>query len=228
MDRNELLLIVAEHICLTVLPHPTRVGIDGINCAGKTTFTDELSAIIQHRGRKVIRVTGENFLYPRKRRWQDNFNAPQQFYGTDNYPALIFYLLEPLGPSGDRQYVSAVYDPQTDSHIGIQACAASRDAILLYDGIFLCRPELQNYWDILFFLSVFWEEAIKRACVRQRELVRWESAEEIMAAYLTRYVPTQRMYLAQCHPENHADFVIDNSDAQHPHFQINRQHLRDG
>jgi uridine kinase len=39
------------------IPHPTRVAIDGVDAAGKTTLDDELAEVLRERGRGVIRAS---------------------------------------------------------------------------------------------------------------------------------------------------------------------------
>jgi uridine kinase len=47
---------------------------------------------------------------------------------------------------------------------------ASADAILLFDGVFLLRPELVDAWDFRVFITVASEEIIRRARIRDAEL----------------------------------------------------------
>jgi hypothetical protein len=51
-------------------------------------------------------------------------------------------LLRPLGDSGSRLYRSRVYDERTDPLVHSEQVEASADSILLFDGVFLLRPEL--------------------------------------------------------------------------------------
>jgi uridine kinase len=42
--------------------------------------------------------------------------------------------------------------------------------VLLFDGVFLLRPELNDLWDFRVFVEVDAEEALRRAVVRDEEL----------------------------------------------------------
>ena len=63
--RDELLSRLAEAVRSVTIAHPTRVAIDGVPGAGKTTLADELAVVLRAQGREVIRATIEDFLNPR-------------------------------------------------------------------------------------------------------------------------------------------------------------------
>jgi len=81
--------------------------------------------------------------------------------------------------------------------------------ILLFDGIFLQRPELAGAWDLVIFLVVDFREVLRRAVARDAE--RFGSSEAAAARYRARYIPGEKLYLETCHPEDTADVVIDNT-----------------
>jgi uridine kinase len=83
---------------------------------------------------------------------------------------------------------------------------APRNAVLLFDGIFLLRPELNDLWDFRVFLQVDFEETLRRATERDEKL--FGSREAVRRRYLRRYVPAQRLYLDSVRPELIADVVV--------------------
>jgi uridine kinase len=54
--------------------------------------------------------------------------------------AVIEALLEPLGPTGNRRYRSAVFDFRLDAPVTAPVQEAPIDAVLLFDGVFLLVP----------------------------------------------------------------------------------------
>jgi len=72
--RDELLSRLAEAVESVTIAHPTRVAIDGVPGAGKTTLADELAVVLRAQGREVIRATIEDFLNPSSVRhpWSDS------------------------------------------------------------------------------------------------------------------------------------------------------------
>jgi uridine kinase len=55
MSRAQVLGQLADLLVGVDRPHPTRVAIDGIDAAGKTSLADALGPLIMHRGRYVVR-----------------------------------------------------------------------------------------------------------------------------------------------------------------------------
>jgi uridine kinase len=188
--------------------HPVRVGIDGVDAAGKTTFADELAAALVAVGRRVVRASIDDFLPPRAVRYARGRRSAEGYY-RDGFDlvALRRELLEPLGPGGDRRYRARVFDYVTDSPRDDPVLRAPRDAVAVVDGVFLHRPELEGCFDLTVFLEVDLLTALTRGAERN------PAAQSL---YRDRYQPAQRRYLAEVRPHERADVVIENSDAARP------------
>ena len=128
---------------------------------------------------------------------------------------LIRMLLKPLGAAaGDRQYCVGIYDYRVEQAMKEAWQLAPKHAILLFDGIFLQRPELFDYWDVRIFLQIDFETSVARAAQRDQYLFGTEA--QTRERYLKRYVPGQRIYLESVHPAEKADILIDHRDPQNP------------
>lgn len=123
-------------------------------------------------------------------------------------------VLEPLGPGGDRRYRAAVFDHRTDRAVHPPVRTAPPEAVLLFDGVFLLRTELRDSWDASVFVDVGAEEMLRRALVRDAELLGGPDA--VRERYRQRYLPGQALYRTDADPERAADVVIDNSDPAEP------------
>ena len=215
MKRSQLLQEIASHIVQLKQPHPIRVAIDGVDAAGKTMLARELVPLIQALGRPVIHASIDGFHNPARIRYQRGTTSPAgYYYDSFNYEALIESLLAPLGPSGSRQYVPAVFDYRTDSALQIPKRTAEENAVLLFDGVFLLRPELRERWEFTVFVAAAFEVTLARAM--QRDLSLFDSAEAIRERYEQRYIPGQELYFEECQPEEKAKVVVDNNDARNP------------
>ena len=215
MKRTQLIQELTQSIHAIPCPHPLRVAIDGVDAAGKTILANELVAPLQALGRKVIRASIDGFHNPRHIRYQRGADSPEGYYlDSFNYNLLVASLLEPLGPGGNRMYWTAGFDFRQDTPLDIPLQQASEDAILLFEGVFLLRPELYAYWDFKIFVDVDFEVSVERAC--QRDLILFGSVEATRQRYRTRYVPGQQLYLAACSPKTQADLVIVNNDLDNP------------
>lgn len=66
--RTALLTTLAAavlHTRQSCSPGVTRVGIDGVDGAGKTCLADELAGVLQAQGAPVIRASVDGFHRPR-------------------------------------------------------------------------------------------------------------------------------------------------------------------
>jgi uridine kinase len=215
MNRSELLEELAGRILRIKQPHPLRVAIDGPDAAGKTSLAQELIEPLQARGRPVIRASIDGFHHPASVRHNRGTASPEGYYQDSfNYRALTASLLIPLGPGGSRRYVSAVFDYRADADVQSPPQVAEANAILLFDGVFLLRPELVEYWDYTIFVEAAFEVTLARAA--QRDAVSFGSVEEVRRRYEQRYIPGQQLYYQECRPQKHATVVIDNNDPQNP------------
>lgn len=221
MSRAELLTTVAAWLEKLSVGHPLRVGIDGCDAAGKTTFADELGDVLRAAGRAVIRASIDGFHNPasvRHRRGSES--AEGYFFDSFDNAALVRELLAPLGPGGTRVYRRAIFDFRRDRPRMLPAESAASDAMLIFDGVFLHRAELAEFWDFSIFLDVDFEAAIARAESRDCEL--FGSASVVRERYERRYVPGQELYFAQCDPQRRANLVICNIDPSQPSIRSAR------
>jgi len=212
--RGELLSRLAEAVGSVTVTHPVRVGVDGPPAAGKTTLADELAVVLRARGREVIRATIDDFLFPRALRYRrGEYSAEGCYFETHDYAALNRVLLDPLGPGGDRRFQHAVYDRRTDTALSPPVTTAPADAVLLFDGVFLLRPELIDRWELRIFVSTAFAETVDRAMLREQEVL---SGAEVDRRWRDRYIPAQQLYFATVRPTDHADIVVYNDDPQRP------------
>lgn len=220
MDRETLLTQLAGLIHAVERPHPLRVAVDGIDAAGKTTLADDLVAPLEALGRPVIRATLDGFHRPRTDRYRRGPNSPEGYYHDSfDTAALLSHLLIPLRPSGDRRYRRRAFDYRVDAPVAAPVEVAAPDAVLLLDGVFLLRPELYAHWDTRIYVAISFEEMIRRARARDADALGGAEAAEVR--YRARYLPGQRLYLAEAHPRDRADVVVDNDDPAHPRLQVN-------
>jgi uridine kinase len=215
MTRTELLKNLSHLIQQIKKPHPTRVAIDGVDTAGKTMLANALGEELNKTGRSVIRSSIDGFHRPKVQRYKRGQLSPEgYYYDSFDYESIEDRLLKPLGPEGNLLYTSAVFNFRTDSLRSEPVKLASANTILIFDGVFLLRPELNEHWDFRIFLHVDFVTALERAILRDRAL--FEADEITTERYTKRYFPGQQIYLKQVRPTEIADIVIDNRDPSHP------------
>jgi uridine kinase len=188
-----------------------RVGIDGVDGAGKTIFADELAVALADLGRPTIRATVDSFHNPRHIRYRQGRHSPVGYLEDSfNYDVLRRVLLDPLSPGGNDLYRTAAFDHRTDAPVSTPTMHAPRRAVLVFDGIFLHLPVLWPYWDYSVFLRVGFQTSIAR-CAR-----RDGGSPDPNDPSNHRYVAGQQLYLSRHAPPAHATIVIDNEDLDHP------------
>jgi uridine kinase len=188
-----------------------RVGIDGVDGAGKTTLADALGSVLRAAAVPVIRASVDAFHHPRSVRYRRGRDSPEGFFRDSyDYAALRGSLLDPLSPGGSRCFRTAVFDHRTDRRVDAAEERAENGSVLIVDGIFLHRPELRHYWDFSVFLDVRFEVSIPRGAQRG------EGSANPFAPGNRRYVEGQRLYLQECDPKAHATLVVGYDDPAAP------------
>nr|HET6901439.1 hypothetical protein [Ktedonobacteraceae bacterium] len=215
MTREQLLHHLSATLCSLSSEHTLRVALDGIDAAGKTTLADELAPLIEAQGRPIIRASIDGFHQPRSVRLKRGALSPEGYYEDSfDYASLRAVLLDPLGPQGNGCYQRAVFDFRTDTPLVTPSQEAPPNAVLLFDGVFLLRPELVHLWDYRIVVYVKMEQALQRAL--RRDLSLFSSEDVIRMRYLQRYQPGQRLYYQVARPHEQANMLIDNNDPSYP------------
>src|SRR5947209_4766166 len=115
-QRAQLLDTIADSILLQPAEGILSVGIDGVDGAGKSMFGDELTRVLQERGRRIIRASVDSFHNPRTIRYRRGRDSPEGFFlDSFDYPNLKQALLDPLRCG--RPYRTKVHDLESDESI---------------------------------------------------------------------------------------------------------------
>jgi len=209
--RIELLNTISQFILTQQLSHPIRVGVDGITASGKSTFVRELSSLLHQSQRKVITTTLDGFHNPRIQRYaRGRESAEGYYYDAYNYNEIIKHLLIPLGEGGNLLFKTQVFDLKADEPIELEPTLALSDSILVVDGSFALRRELQDYWDVGIYLNVDYNIAEERAAIRDAD--DFGSATEAKRITHTRYHGAHKIHTQMAKPMNVATFVVDNNE----------------
>lgn len=223
MDLQRTVERLAELVAGVRRSHPVRVAIDGVDAAGKTTLADELVGPLEALGRPVIRASVDRFHHPRERRYRRGPDSPEGYYlDSFDHDAITSDLLAPLGPGGDRRYRLGRYDHLADAPAIEPVRVAPADAVLLFDGVFLLRPELRGSWDFTVFVQAGFDVTVERAIGRAagREWETPAQEEALRERYRTRYVAGQRLYLDSVGPAERADVVVENGYLARPRLRL--------
>jgi len=220
MDRKQAIADLSDLIADIKLDHPLRVGIDGVDASGKTMLADELVAPLQNRGRSIIRLSADSFHHPPEIRYRQGRLSPEGYYEDSfNYDAIILNILKPLGPAGNLKYRTPLIGTNSDSDSSALLNMAEQGAILLFDGIFLHRPEIRQYWDFSVFVQASFDVIIKRA--EKRDLALFKTAAQVRETYKQRYIPGEKIYLKTERPSQRASVIWKNDEIENPVLTVN-------
>lgn len=220
MNRAAAIADLVEKICTINLDHPVRVGIDGVSASGKTMLADELVQPLSENKREVIRASIDGFHNPRHIRYQRGRISPQGYYEDSfNYQAIVSSMLIPLGPQGNLAYRTRQFDFIKNQVVDVPFLTAAPDAVLLFEGIFLLRPELRDYWDFSIFVHTDFDVTLKRA--QKRDLYLFQTPEKVREIYEKRYIPGEQIYLDNESPSSKANVIWINNEISCPELIIN-------
>ena len=209
--RPAVVAQVADSVPVAVGEDCVRVAVDGVDGSGKTVFADELAAEVAARGRSVVRVSADDWHQVRELRYARGRTSPEGFWlDSYDYPRLRAEVLDPLGPGGSRDYRPRGHDLETDEVLTGRASHAPAGSVVLVDGLFLQRDELEGCFELAIWLDVPFEETAAR--MSERDGTSPDPEDPTMQ----RYVGAQRTYFEQRSPWTRADLVVDNTDLAAP------------
>ncbi len=213
MLRTNLIEDVAYDILRRRNDNLLKIGVDGLDGAGKTTFANELAEALSVAGVNVIRSSTDFFHNPKEVRYALGRSSPEGFfYDSFNYGKMKELLLEPLS---NGNLVASIYikyfnhlldQVELDGPITVK-----ENCVLVFDGIFLHRAELIDYWDYSIFLNVSRTESLKRCFIRDGN-----GSPDPLHSSNRRYVEGQKIYLSKCKPKETATIVVNNEVLEEP------------
>ncbi|WP_088229533.1 uridine kinase [Bacillus cereus] len=215
MNRKKHMKEIVDRILKLNLTHPTRVGVSGITASGKTTFANELAEEVKKRGVPVTRVSIDDFHNPRAIRYTQGKESARGYYeDAHDYTAFKERLLKPLGPNGNLQYETISHNLITDIPVQNEPLVALPNMVLIVDGTFLLKKDIEHLFDYKIFVDTDFEIARKRGSKRETEAFgSFEKAEKM---FLNRYHAACKMYIDEHNPIGCADVVFQNSDLGNP------------
>lgn len=210
-QRTELVAEVADRI-VALSPGRLRVAVDGRTAAGKTTFGHELAAAIRKRhGRQTARASLDDFKHPwrhSREHGYDRVSGEGYYRNAFDLDSARRLLLEP-----DEVVALCAFDPLTGiDHRGTTVVLPA-GTVLIVDGVFAFRPELDPYWDLRIWLEITAALSVERGVGRDAGR---EGADEAERLHRDRYGVAEGIYVAEVDPMSRADLVIDNTDWDHP------------
>lgn len=204
-ERAELLQLLARELD-AMGRERLRVAIDGRTAAGKTSFGHELAEAMAALGRPVLRASLDDFKRPwRERHLYDRESGEGYYRNAFDYDAVRRLLIDPM--AGDGFCALCAIDPRTQVDHSADKTPAAANAVLIVDGVFAFRPELDGCWDLRIWLEVAAAESVGRGLAR-------DGGDGTVLR--DRYVVSEDIYIDEVDPIARADVVIDNTRFDRP------------
>jgi len=175
------------------IKRPFAVGINGIDCSGKTTFAKAMSKYFSYY--KIV----NNHLDI------DTFNNP--VIESETYKAFV-------SDSWDEEDLNKYYKLIINYSDAIRAVSESKKIypIVILEGIFIYKPQLADLFDLKIYLDIDISLGRKRFAKRRslkQDKRPFEIYDEIwMLSYIR--------YESEVHPKQISDLVIDYNDESKP------------
>jgi uridine kinase len=213
--RTALIADVAGRVA-RLSPGRLRVAVDGLTCAGKTSFGHELAAALRNIGRPTARASLDDF----KNTWRearelgyDRLTGAGYYRNAYDFRSAADLLLAPAGAGGSGVLVLCAHDPLTGEDHRDTTVSTPAGTVLVVDSVFAFRPEYNRFWDYRIWLDVDASLSLRRGVARDTAR---EGAAEAARVHRDRYHAAEAIYLTEVDPLDAADIVIDNSDFAAP------------
>jgi uridine kinase len=195
--------------------HRLRVAIDGLTAAGKTSLGHELARGLSGRGRPVFRASLDDFKRPwSERHLYDRESGEGYYRNAFDRDAACRLLLDPSAPTAEGIVALCSIDPLTQMDRSEVKSAMPANGVLVVDGVFAYRPEINEYWDFRVWIEITPELSVRRGVERDR--AREGGDLETEALHRDRYLVGEMLYIDEVDPRSLVDVIVDNTDLDRP------------
>ena len=174
------------------------VGINGIDCSGKTTFAKSVSKYFTHH-----KIENDHLDI-------DNFN--NSVIESETYKAFV-------SDSWDEENLNKYYELIINYSDAIRAVSESKKkySLVILEGIFIYKPQLVDLFDLKIYLDIDISLGRKRFAER-RSLKQDKRPFEI---YDEIWMLSHIRYESEVHPKRISNLVIDCNDESKPVLREN-------
>lgn len=217
MTSDHRLLVLVDLLGLLLAVRPGEralIGIDGPDGVGKTSLSAELRALAPRLSeREVLGVSIDGFHRPREQRYAHGRDAESSYRHAFDLDAFRRAVVEPF--RAGREIRTAVHDVATDEAVFPDPVEPADDAVLLVDGVFLRRPELQQVFDAVVLVTAPVEITVPRGNARFSLPAEQDHPGHPDNA---RYVGAQALYAyeVQAAATSPPTWVLDNTEIDRP------------
>ncbi len=178
------------------------IGISGIDAAGKGFVSKALKNKLEQQGLKVALLCIDDWHQPKTIRLKKPYGAFNFYSNAFRWNDLFDKLILPLKKDRKVDLVENIIKVHDDKYFEHHYLIENIDVILL-EGIFLFKKEVQHYYDYKIWIGCDYKTALDRAKQRNQEKT---GIRELVIEYENIYFPAQEIHL-------HKDDVLNQVNA---------------
>jgi uridine kinase len=157
----------------------------------------------------------DDFKRPwRERHLYDRASGEGYYRNAFDYDAARKLLLDPSDPNADGIVSLCSIDPITQVDHSAVKTVMPANGVLVVDGVFAFRPEINGYWDLRVWVEIDPELSVRRGTERDAEMVGSTGEAEIL--HRDRYLASELLYMSEVDPRSLAEVIVDNVDFDRP------------
>ena len=209
MDQVEIFSIIRNKIgkIRETKSKPIRVGINGIEGTGKTTFAIALVKYLNQQNCTAYHVGIDGFHFNKEVRYRQGRDSAKGYY-EDSYDKNAFVEKVLLrSQQTPPEYIEATHDLLTDAYLELPPTSLNDESVIITDGCYLFKPVFNKYWDLRIYLKTDFDTALVRGA--ERDKVALNGYENAKQKFKLRYHKSSKRYIAEVNPEELADIIID-------------------
>ena len=213
-NRARVLDVLAE-IVDSLGDHRLRIAIDGLTASGKTSLGHELAQCLARRGRPVLRASLDYFKRPwSERHLHDRVSGEGYYRNAFDHDAACKLLLEPSDSIAEGIVSLCSIDPIAQVDHSAVKTVMPANGVLVVDGVFAFRPDLNAYWDLRVWVEIDPELSVRRGIQRDAEMV--SGADQAETLHRDRYLAGELLYMSEVDPRSFVEVIVDNTDFDRP------------
>lgn len=191
---------------------PMIVGINGVDTAGKSTFTKELARYLFKVGFKSQVISIDDFHNSSNIRNKEKDPIISYLNNAFDLAKIENEIMKPIVSENKLDTELLLLNLERDEFVNDKKYVVDEDTIVLFEGVLLYRQPLNEYFNMRIFIDVSFDEVLKRASKRDSSLL----GEAVIEKYNKKYIPIQKLYMEQYNPKELSDIIVDNNDYLNP------------
>jgi len=182
------------------------IAVSGIDGSGKGYVAAQLANRLRDKGHPVAVIAADGWLNLPHVRFGEEEPAEHFYSRAFRFDEMFSGLIDPLVHHGSVRLL-ADFTEETATAYRKHLYSFENVDVVLLEGIFLFKRELQQRYDLRLWIECSFQTALQRALARSQEGL---APSATIAAYERIYFPAERVHFERDAPREAADLVYTN------------------